>query len=52
MKFPRAPKPLVCGYEMRLVGGRPHERFSNLDYQNFACDCYTTARDIVPRLDG
>jgi hypothetical protein len=47
IKGPECPQ---CGHEMRLASIEPHERFHNLDYRNFACDCGKTTSDVVARL--
>jgi len=34
---------------MRFTSLEPHERYTNLDKRNFACDCGFTTSDIVAR---
>ena len=36
---------------MRLVSLEPHERFLNLDIQNFVCDCGETMSAVVARRE-
>jgi hypothetical protein len=34
---------------LRLITIEPHERYTNLDIRNFACDCGFTKSDAVAR---
>jgi hypothetical protein len=40
----------ACGLPMRLTSVEPHQKYTNLDVREFACDCGETAGDIVERL--
>jgi hypothetical protein len=46
IKSPHCP---ACGDRMRFTSLEPHERYTNLDVRNFACDCGSTTSDIVAR---
>jgi len=36
---------------MHLVGTEQHQRFHNLDIQNFACACGATTSAVVARIE-
>lgn len=40
-----------CGRAMHLVSIEQHQRFHNLDIQNFVCDCGVTTSAVVARRE-
>ena len=40
-----------CGQKMHLVSIEQHERFQNLDTQNFVCECGATTSAVVARIE-
>jgi hypothetical protein len=46
IQWPACP---ACGEMLRLITIEPHERYTNLDVRNFACDCGFTKSDAVAR---
>jgi hypothetical protein len=39
------------GRAMRLVSIEPHQRFHNLDIQNFVCTCGATMSAVIARIE-
>ena len=47
IQWPACP---ACGEMLRRTTIEPHERYTNLDVRNFACDCGLTTSDVIARL--
>ena len=48
---PNWPACPACGLMLRVTTIEPHERFTNLDVRNFACDCGLTTSDVMRRCE-